>query len=262
MMGDVLKKDWLKGLIFACGIVFGISLFQTTPDGETLLHGFLGIFGIGSVLHIGAISFTVANFLLLSAMVVCFIYNRKYWKNYSEKFSQLNKWLYSIPYFAAAIIMMSFLWSLNPSIIDRIYFANLSRNQGIEAVTKNGHGFPLYINDTGIDREYRYAFTLTNHGNNVQEVYIYLAYSDFFSSDSRLIYNETPILDENGEPKRFMLFGAHSQFAVMGDFVTPSITNAIRSSSHHRYTVIIVDVQTGQRHEPTTVFRGRHGQRF
>jgi len=210
---EQIKSNWRKGFWYFCLLMFCIILSFTTPDGFSLFVGLLRILGINLRLNIGGGTLILEGLPMLVLFILSIVGMRKYWKNYNKQFDdKLNPFFCRVPHFmAVALFLMSnAVWS--PSLIDRAYFAAMSRKDGIEAVSVSN--FPsaatLGIHDFHNiydEKTYIYNFHLINHSNEFLEFYIKLLYQG----------NKTMILDGFGEPRLFSI-RPNSPAVIAGEF--------------------------------------------
>jgi len=245
------KFDYLKGLIFFCGLMLcTISLF-TTPWGESLFHTFLGLFGISpgipmsdnSTLYIFTLIPLIAGFICLSKM-------RYFWKGYNAKFNEYNFWLRKLPALVVIIAFMA-LVGMTPNAIDRIYSRMLHQQTGLRAVSVYATEPNLSFRFTGNMRTYSYGFVLNNHGQEVQSFNIKLVYEALDWPNNTLIHQEVFVQDESGNIKIFILPPGQSHFS--GGFTAYRETQFVSGSGNTRFSVVLVNDY--EQHNPNLLTR-------
>ena len=234
------KMDYRKGLLFFCGIVVCGLSFVTTPDGLTLFHQFIGLFGIGPGIPVGE-GAMIYPFMLIP--VVLFIFCAKkvfyFWQGYGTRFNEFNLFFRFLPVIIVVVTWLAFS-AVHPSIVDRAYFAVIARHSGLRAVTMCASNQYVAIHFDENNREYSYGIILNNHGSEVQEFNIKLAY--FFEGAS-----ETFIRDGNGEIKTFMI-PPHTRTTFRGEFTIYPTESMSTSGNIHSIVTAITLVNENEQH--------------
>ena len=240
------KQDYKKGLLFFCGIAICILSFVTTPDGESLFHKLIGLIGIGPGIHIGD-DVTLYIFMLIPIAAGIWFGKKvfKYWRGYGERFKELSILLRSLPVTILVAIFIA-TSAINPSVVDRIYFFVISRQQGLRSITVSAP-HTLAYEYSGDYRTYSYTIWLNNHGSEAQEFSVKLLYEDL---DGR---HKVMVRDEDGDIKIFTLMpGQPSSFS--GEFAVPrDIWDSWRSFNGFFSAVILVS--DDEQHRPDLLVR-------
>ncbi|MCL2285211.1 MAG: hypothetical protein FWC32_02480, partial [Firmicutes bacterium] len=115
--------------ILAC-----IFLGFTTPDGEPLFNSILGVLGLSPGISLGSgATLYIYGLVPIVIIILCIAGIIKYWRGYGLRFQRLNVFLRLLPVIIAGLMLFSN--AITPSVVDRIYFARISRQSGLAAVT-------------------------------------------------------------------------------------------------------------------------------
>jgi len=253
---DNIKSDYRKGLLYFGFLMVCISTTFTTPDGESIFHNFLGLFGISPGIPMGEHS-TLYVFMLVPiiAGVICVKKVFRYWRGYRLKFKECNVLLRALPLVIVIPVLLLSNLIITPSGIDRIYFSVLSQRPGLQAVTFQPVSHLNYT-FTGSDRTYSYNFNLTNHGDETVEFNVKLVYIDWSSRDHEFNYTEALITDNRAEAKEFVLLPGQSA-NFRGSFMTYLPMEADGGSFTGVFSVMLLNEY--EQHSPTRLVRPQFG---
>lgn len=197
---DTMDK---RGWLYFCGLVICVLSFFTTPDGLTLFHGFLGLFGISPGIPLGNGSLYIFMFIPLITGIFCArkVYNLRH---------------HDAIRIAASIGLVVFviLSSITPSVIDHLYFSAISRQSGLRAISFYQPSGNLSVNIQGYGRTYYYTLRLHNHSRDVQHFNVMLIYREWFGEVEE---QDVLIRDANGEVKTFTI-PPQQTFQFSGEF--------------------------------------------
>ncbi len=197
---DNNKKDYWLGLTYFFVSALCICSYFKTPDNDTLLYKFLGIFGIppGIPIGQGGMLYIYGLFVLI-IMIICIKKAIKYWWSYGERFARYNIILRYLPVIVSIIVV---LICFN---INTIYYSAKSISGGLRAIvfydnsSQNHINYRLY-NDI---ITYEYYFAFENFSNEDQEFKVKIDNSRWNYDD--VIPSEIVIKDDNGEDEVFSL---------------------------------------------------------
>ena len=242
------KSDYLRGLMFFICTIVCICSFFTAPNGESLFHNFLGLFGIAPGIPMGGNS-TLYIFMLIPLVtgIVCIRKVFRYWQDYGLRFREYNILARALPAVIAILVFFS-TNAVHPSVIDRLYFFALSQQNGLRAVSvyfPHDWQFITFHASEG-SRTYSYGFVLSNHSRDAHAFNVKVLYWDWNG------LNETLITDMYGEAKVFTLFPRMSQ-TFSGEFTVPHESWDEGSNFRGMFSLVLVD-STGQ-YEPDILVR-------
>ncbi|MCL2169007.1 MAG: hypothetical protein FWB74_03160 [Defluviitaleaceae bacterium] len=254
-MDEQTTKKWRKGLVFFC--VFAVLIFSMTtmPDGTSLFHGFLGLFGIrGMVVHNGVTTY-VANIIVILAIIFCGLAAWNIWYGYRRQFGELKWHLYRLPVFIAIFLLLFSGVLFQPSPIDRIYFAAMARREGVPAITVRGSTITLrYVQNPDGIWVYEYDFLLHHHSDGSATFYVKFIYSSWNIQGVRE-KREVFIACPEGEPTKFSVFGAGTM-TFRGEIERETEILGGVTQIFHAVLLVLVDVY-GNEHIPPRLVRFR-----
>jgi hypothetical protein len=194
------KSDYRKGLLYFCCLITCISLWLTTPDGDTLFYKFLGLFGLSPGIRLRDNS-TLYIYMLIPLIAAIFSLNKvfKYWHGYGSRFREYSSLLRTLPVFIIAIPVLLGSNIMHPSGMDHIYNAAISQRSGLQAVTCYAANEQLSYEFTGNNWTYSYDLAFDNHGNEAVEFNVKLLCNIWDD------IQEAIIKDDNGQTKTFIL---------------------------------------------------------
>ena len=243
---DYDKLDFRKGLLYFTCLVFCVCMFVTTPDGVSLFHNFLGLFGISPGIPLGSNSTLYIYMLIpLIAGIVCLKKTLKYWHSYGSRFKEYKFYLYRLPIIIVIVPVLLFSNIVTPSGIDRIYYSLLSQRSGIQAITFYSAN-NLRYEFTGNNRTFFYDFTLTNHGSESVEFQVKIEYRD---SDG---FQEVLVSDDNGNNRIFAL-PPKQGVSYRGNFTFHHQTTYDSGSGQGIYTIVLLN--DNEQHQPKELVR-------
>ena len=219
---DKEKSDYLKGLLYFGCLIICVCLFFTTPDGDTLFYELLRLFGISPGIRIGHNGILYAYMLAPGAASVIFAIKMfGHWKNYRDRFKGLHPLLRFFPVFIAVLIYLA-VYGIHPSAINRAYYSELSRREGLQSISFYAPDTPFQFRTDETGRTYSYVFTLANHGDEPLQFNVELLHHN----SAYLSVSDTLVKDANGEPMVFTLYPKQiSRF--IGEFTEPQQTDYI-----------------------------------
>ena len=205
------KRDYWRGLAYFTTIVLCVSLTFTTPDGQPLLYGLLGLFGLSPGIPTGANSTLYIYPLIPIALIIMSVTKiLKYWHGYSVRFRTFNPLLRFFPVVIAGVALAFSGMVFSPSLVDRLYFANVSRQSGLQAVTAFSEENQMQWRFDGNVQAYSADLMLKNHGDETVAFYVKLVLDHL---------NESIVVqDESGNAREFILHPGQHAWHV-GDFV-------------------------------------------
>jgi len=210
-----------------------ILLLFTTPDGKSIYYGLLGLLGINPGIPIGSsTTLYIYGIIPLVAIIVCIRKVFVYWRGYGSRFKELNTFLRVVPLLVVLPVIV-FSNVVQPSLIDRVYFALLSQRSGLQAVSLYSAEDNLSYAFTGNNRTFSYNLVLGNHGNEDVEFQLVFSYQDMDGMQ------EVYFCDENGDATVFVL--SPRQLAhFSGEFTAYIPTSNDSGSGGSKYSVILL----------------------
>jgi len=232
------RKDYWIGFAFFLGLAACVVVLFTAPDGETLFHHLLGVFGIAPGIPFGATGRLYIFMLVpLVGVVFCFVKMCEYWGDLRTLLSPL------------LLIVIIVVWlatsAIQPSVIDRVYFSVISRRNDVRAVTVTAQD-SLNFEYRGNYRRIFYDFQLNNHSEESLSFNVKLALDNWNGLEEILV------ADESGEPKIFTL-PPRSMRTFVGEFST-GLDDYITGGGRIAFTIILVS-DTVQHQPPNLVRR-------
>ena len=184
-------------------IVIAYITVNTMPNGNNLLHGILGIFGISGTWTSADTGVTthVANIIAVMLIIFSLMRINAHWYGYKERFKNISGKIYYIPHIAIAMAILLSNVVLSPSSIDQLYFHTMARREGIAAVSICDRP-DIFVTQTdeGIYR-YNYNFTLYNHSSGYVRLYMRFYYT--MIQDGERATGSRYILNESGQKDSF-----------------------------------------------------------
>jgi hypothetical protein len=241
-----LKSEYKRGLLYFGGLMICICLWFTTPDGVNIYHGILGLFGISPGIPIGSgATLYIYGLLPLIATIICIKKVFVYWRGYGTRFKEFNAFLRLLPLFIALpVILLSNV--IQPSLIDRMYYAILSQKNGLQAVSFFSAEDNLRYTFTGNYRTFTYCLALGNHSAEDVEFHLVFSYRDMDGMQ------EVYFMDATGDVKLFTL--APRQLThYSGEFTAYIPTPYESGSGRSVFSVILLN--ENEQHKPAVLVR-------
>lgn len=239
-------KEYKRGLLYFGSLMICICLLFTTPDGVSIYYGLLGLIGINPGIPIGSNStLYIYGIVPLALIIICIKKVLAYWRGYGMRFKELNVFLRLLPLLVVMlVIMLSNV--VQPSLLDRMYFAMLSQRSGLHAISFYSADDNLRYRFTANNRTFTYSFALGNHGDEDLEFHMLIFYQD--KDGEQNVY----FSDEHGDAKLFVL--APQQLSnFSGDFTVNIPTHYDSGSGSSVFSVILLN-EDGQ-HKPVRLIR-------
>ena len=238
---DTNKRDYWRGLVHFSLAVLCVSAFFTTPDGDALLFKFLGLFGLSPGIPVGG-GATLYIFPLLP-LGLGFLSLRKvlkYWQGYGVRFRAFNPLLRFFPVLIAGVALVFSGMFFSPTLVDRLYFAHVGRQSGLQAVT-------VYTGENQLRWALREEtqlsvqdFVIQNHGSDTVTFYVKLVPDHFGEA--------VVIADAAGAPQAFTL-DPNQQTWRDGEFFMPNSTG-IYGNGSGTFTVVLFNAEDEHRVTP------------
>ena len=249
------KKEWRIGFAYFCGLVAALYFGLTTmPNGQTLLNGFLGIFGLGGGLTWGNATFEPMPFIVLGLIVFCSIRCWRLWRGYFERYyHSIRRPLYFLPMIIGFVAILLSNMFITPSFIDRLYFSAMSNREGVHAVSVGESINVRYAVTNLRTQTFSYEFTLYNHGSDYVQFYVIYEYRD--NPNPRNELQRGMILNEEGQAKLFEL-APTSWMPFVGEFVVESPEVIVHMSAGLWVTDLILVVD-GDEYKPSPLVRSQ-----
>ena len=240
-----LQSEHKRGTLYFGGLMICICLLLTTPDGVSIYLRLMGLLGINLSFPIGSGTLYLYGLPPLIAIIVCIKKVLAYWRDYRSRFKELNAFLRMLPVLVALpVIMLSNV--LQPSLIDRMYFAALSQQSGLQAVSFYSAEDNLRYWFLGNHRTITYNLTLGNHGDEYVEFHLVFSYQDMDG------IQEVYFIDENGDAKLFTL--APRQLAhYSGEFTVYTPTSYESGNGQSIFSVVLLSED--EQHRPARLVR-------
>jgi len=240
------KSDFLRGLLYFGIIIFCMSLWIKTPDGDPLLYKLLGLFGLSPGIPLGAnATLFIYPLIPLIAAFYCLKKVFKYWYSYGSRFKEFSSLLRALPVIIIAVPVLLGSGIMHPSGIDRIYYAGISQKSGLQAVTYYAKDEQLRYEFTGENRRFSYDFSydlrFVNFGQETVEFSVKFLYE---SMDG---FQEVFLRDEHGEIQTFTLRPRQSTYSK-GEFTEHLQATSYSGSGRGGFSVVLVN--DDERHSP------------
>ncbi|MCL2224710.1 MAG: hypothetical protein FWB96_07065 [Defluviitaleaceae bacterium] len=260
------SADYRRGLLYFAGLALCVFAFFTTPDGLSMFHNFLGLFGIAPGIQMrGGGTLYIFMLVPLIAGIFCFKKMRMYWKNFRERFNLLE---HLIAIGIAVFVLFMSNSVVTPSGIDRAFFAIQRQRSGLQAITfhdinsglhgVNIGGLPgLSYKSAGDYRIFYYNFWLQNHGSEPAEFYVKLRFEDWNLSrdgSTERIPQEVFVTDSYGERKVFTVLQRHQRH-FLGDFTAENPSHGMTHGSVFLHDFSVVLVNENDQHTPRVLVR-------
>jgi hypothetical protein len=238
------KKDFLIGLIYFFGIVILVLSFFTAPDGVALFNKFIGIFGLDDGIQLGVTTLYIWGLFPIIGVIFCFKKARKHWWNFNERFENINIFLRSIHVIVVVVLYFAVM-GVHPSLIDRIYFSSVSRQNGLRAITIYAPDSQLNVENDGYQSTFSFSrdILICNHSDDFQTFNIKIVYEGFEQQ-------ETFARDSDGDIKTFQL-APRSLMSFQG--FTTSHDIYIRGNYTGNFSLILINAY--EQHSPTFLIR-------
>jgi hypothetical protein len=235
------KRDYWRGLVYFTVIVVCVSLVFTTPDGQPLFYGLLGLFRLSPGIAIGASGTLYIYPLVPIALVILSVAKiLKYWQGYGVRFRAFNPLLRFFPVLIAGVALVFSGMFFSPTLVDRLYFAHVGRQSGLQAVT-------VYTGENQLRWALRedmqlsvQDFVIQNHGSDTVTFYVKLVPDHFGEA--------VVIADAAGAPQAFTL-DPNQQTWRDGEFFMPN-TTGIYGNGSGTFTVVWFNAESGHRVAP------------
>jgi|GEM_PF-4144286 len=243
-MEHLIKTQWRKGFIWFCVLLLSIITLSTTPDGTSLLMGFLGLFGIPPSFSIGPNDrISIWGLPHLFLIMLSFGFTLHYWRGYRTIFAEIKGILYALPKIMVVALLIA--TQFTPSPIDRLYFSIMARQEGFNALVYSSTchfdqrvtSVSWHTTPEGV--VYEYTFTVHSFRANLPPIQVILVTE---------WGEEIPVLFSNSNmPMTFHSEPRHS-FTFSDSFTVPS-SYGYSTSGWSGVSVVITE-EDGTRHYP------------